>query len=102
MAFGWNGENNGTGFDLYVKVIGTDNAAAAEHNHAARHGSVAGVASAMDALLSAVKPGWPYCGQQESGGISLCPRPWADRNDKLTIHEYPCSLGPRRRHFLVR
>ena len=24
VAFGWNGENNGAGFDLYVKVIGTD------------------------------------------------------------------------------
>jgi Tol biopolymer transport system component/DNA-binding winged helix-turn-helix (wHTH) protein len=25
VAFGWNGENHGAGFDLYVKVIGTDN-----------------------------------------------------------------------------
>lgn len=24
VAFGWNGENNGAGFDLYVKVIGTE------------------------------------------------------------------------------
>jgi Tol biopolymer transport system component/DNA-binding winged helix-turn-helix (wHTH) protein len=24
VAFGWNGENHGAGFDLYVKVIGTD------------------------------------------------------------------------------
>src|SRR5579862_2716955 len=24
VAFGWNGEDNGVGFDLYVKVIGTD------------------------------------------------------------------------------
>src|SRR5262249_46874587 len=24
VAFGWDGENNGAGFDLYVKVIGTD------------------------------------------------------------------------------
>jgi Tol biopolymer transport system component/DNA-binding winged helix-turn-helix (wHTH) protein len=24
VAFGWNGENDGAGFDLYVKVIGTD------------------------------------------------------------------------------
>jgi Tol biopolymer transport system component len=64
VAFGWDGENNGAGFDLYIKVIGTDKPLRLT-NHPVPW---LGVAWSPDGRLIAV-----HRMDKENGGIFLVP-----------------------------
>ena len=72
VAFGWDGETNGAGFDLYVKVIGTDKPLRLT-NHPAPW---LGVAWSPDGRSISPYTGWP----QRTRVFSWF-RPWADRNE---------------------
>ena len=91
VAFGWDGETNGAGFDLYVKVIGTDKPLRLT-NHPAPW---LGVAWSPDGRNIAV-----HRLTTEDSGIFLVPALGGPER-KLASTNNSTDLGPRRSHFLV-
>ena len=91
VAFGWDGETNGAGFDLYVKVIGTDKPLRLT-NHPAPW---LGVAWSPDGRNIAV-----HRLATEDPGIFLVPALGGPER-KLASTNNSWAASPQRNHFLV-
>ena len=91
VAFAWDGETNGAGFDLYVKVIGTDKPLRLT-NHPAPW---LGVAWSPDGRTIAV-----HRVATEEGGIFLVPALGGPER-KLASTNNSGAGCPHRNHFLV-